>query len=140
MELPFKSNGENERKLIEKFAKIVVDYGMEDPVIMALETFKPMSFVGSQLILLYFAPITEIVGVPGYELSELFSKRENLDLIREKIEELKKVKRTKLKIKGESSKEQKTYLLKPVLRYWPFKKNFRRLIERIKRELLNKLS
>lgn len=124
MELPFKADKEREKLLIEKLAKLVVDYGMEDPAIMALEMLKPTSFLGGQLVLTYFTPFISILGVSGYELSALFSDRENLVVIKEKIEELEKVRSAESKIQREKEKEQITRPLN-------FNEKFHRFTRRI---------
>jgi predicted component of type VI protein secretion system len=81
---------EEEEKLIDNIAKTVVDYGLEAPAIMFLETTRPLSFIASQLAIVALGPLQSLfqLGVPKY--TGLFMKTENVARIIDRIEKLSK--------------------------------------------------
>ena len=83
---------EEEEELIRKIAEKVHNYGMDTPTILFLHSIKPLSYVGSQMgrfilspFLLFFG---EEIGLTGEKLFQMLAKRENVEKIIEKIEEL----------------------------------------------------
>ncbi len=75
--------------LIDKLANWVISHKLETPAILFLESVKPLSFIGSQLWLMYGVPMLGIV-MDEHETSEyglLFEDRENLEALIRKIEE-----------------------------------------------------
>ena len=83
-------SSERAEYLIEKLAKWVVSHRLETPAIMFLESIKPLSFIGSQMWLMYGVPMLGIV-VDEYQTSEfglLFENRENVEALIQKIEKL----------------------------------------------------
>jgi hypothetical protein len=87
---PAKLSPEQEEKLIERLAKLVVRYGMEPPALITLTAFKPISTITSLTVLFWIAPFLDIAGMHGYEYSLLFAKKENVERLINKIEELSK--------------------------------------------------
>lgn len=79
---------EMEAKYIDIIARKVVKYRMGLPAKLMLLTMKPASSIGSDLVILPGAPFMEFVGLPGYAFSLLFRKRENIERLVRKIEEL----------------------------------------------------
>ncbi len=80
---------ESRDKLIDEIAKKVVDRRLETPTIMFLEMNKPVAFFAGQSILMgspFLAPIFGMEGVQKY--SQLFSSRENVELLVQRIEDL----------------------------------------------------
>jgi hypothetical protein len=74
--------------LIERLAKWIVSHRLETPAIMFLESIKPLTFIGSQMWLMYGVPMLGIV-VDEHQSSEfglLFENRENLEALIRKIE------------------------------------------------------
>lgn len=73
--------------LIEKVIARIHRHKLEAPAIFALESHKPLAFFGSSMALT-FSPF--LIGLLGYDnfndYSRLFSKRENWDLIVERLE------------------------------------------------------
>ena len=51
---------EEEQKLIDNIAKVIVDKGLEAPAIMFLETAKPLSFIVSQLAIVVLGPFLRL--------------------------------------------------------------------------------
>lgn len=82
---------QEERTLIEKFAKYVVDRRLEKPAILFLEGWKPISFVGSQFALMTIGPflgMTDFSGEWGPKVILLFEKRTNVEFLLRRIDEL----------------------------------------------------
>ncbi|KPV64657.1 MAG: hypothetical protein AOA65_0872 [Candidatus Bathyarchaeota archaeon BA1] len=85
---PVSLSPEREKELIDKIAKYIVDYGMETPAILFLESVKPLAFVGGQLTLFYLAPFLPLVGRWGEEAITLLQSRENVERLLQRVEEL----------------------------------------------------
>lgn len=97
---------ERAQLLIEKLAQWVIKHGLETPAILFLESIKPLSFVGSQMFLMYAVPMLGIV-IDEHETSEfalLFEDRENVEALLKKIEELAREADRKKKEKKEEKK------------------------------------
>lgn len=79
---------ERAESLIEKLAQWIVNHRLETPAILFLESVKPLSFIGSQMWLMYGVPMLGIV-VDEHSSSEfglLFENRENVETLIRKIE------------------------------------------------------
>jgi len=87
-----KSEPVNVDELIEKIAKKVVEIGMEAPAILALETARPLSFIGSQMGRAMIAPWFGIFGWDAMNkadnIMEVFEDKENVKKLVRRIEEL----------------------------------------------------
>ena len=81
---------EEERRLINNIAKLVVDKGLEAPAIMFLEATRPLSFIASQLAIVALGPLQWLFELEGPKYTGLFMKKENVGRIIERIEELSK--------------------------------------------------
>lgn len=81
---------EEEEKLIENIAKLVVDKGLEAPAVMFLEATRPLSFIASQFAIVALGPLQWLFELEGPKYTGLFMKRENVGRIIERIEELSK--------------------------------------------------
>lgn len=81
---------EEEQKLIDNIAKVIVDKGLEAPAIMFLETAKPLSFIASQLAIVVLGPFLRLFEMEGPRYTGLFMKKENVSRIVERIDELAK--------------------------------------------------
>ncbi len=82
----------NVNELIEKIAKKVVEIGMEAPAVLALESARPLSFIGSQLGRAMIAPWFGIFGwgamMKADNYMEVFEDKENVKKLVQRIEEL----------------------------------------------------
>ncbi len=83
---------EEEQKLINNIAKLVVDKGLEAPAIMFLEVTRPLSFIASQLAIVALGPLQWLFELEGPKYTGLFMKKENVSRIIDRIEELSKPK------------------------------------------------
>lgn len=88
----FELTDEEERKLIDNIAKLVVDKGLEAPAIMFLEVTRPLSFIASQLAIVALGPLQWLFELEGPKYTGLFMKKENVNRIIERIEALSKPK------------------------------------------------
>ncbi|MGA2462512.1 MAG: hypothetical protein ABSF82_13930 [Candidatus Bathyarchaeia archaeon] len=86
----FDLTDEEERKLINNIARLVVDKGLEAPAIMFLEATRPFSFIASQFAILALGPLQWLFELEGPKYTGLFMKKENVGRIIERIEELSK--------------------------------------------------
>jgi hypothetical protein len=81
---------EEEEKLIENIAKLVVEKGLEAPAVMFLEATRPLSFIASQFAVVALGPLQWLFELEGPKYTGLFMKRENVGKIIERIEALSK--------------------------------------------------
>ncbi len=74
--------------LLDRIATEVVRRRLEVPAIFLLETFKPLEFVGSQL-LYFFQPLVGVFyGGPGYgRVAHLLERKEALERLARRIED-----------------------------------------------------
>lgn len=88
----FDLTDEEEEKLINNVAKLVVGNGLEAPAIMFLEVTKPLSFIASQLAIVVLGPLQWLFDLEGPKYTGLFMKKQNVGRIIDRIEELSKSK------------------------------------------------
>lgn len=85
-------DAEEANDFIEKIAKKVVEIGMEAPAILALETARPLSFIGSQMGRALIAPWFGIFGwdamTKADNYMEVFEDRKNVEKLVHRIEDL----------------------------------------------------
>ena len=79
-----------EKKIMDLYAKKVIDKGMSVPAVFFLEMFKYLSFIFSQSMVL-FGPLATIFVNPKryYEVSDILSNRNNVEYFICQIEESK---------------------------------------------------
>jgi hypothetical protein len=78
---------EEKERLFEKIAKDIVERRLGIPAIMFLESIKPLSFVGSQIMIMMNPFIQALFNIKSYWMfSVLFEKRENVECLIKKIE------------------------------------------------------
>jgi len=89
------SDGEQD-KLIEKIADGVVKRGMDTPAIFFLEMHKPLTFFASQGLIVLSPFVGPFVGIENVRIvSKLLEKRENVERLIQRIEELAEARRNK---------------------------------------------
>jgi ASC-1-like (ASCH) protein len=107
-----------QQEALELVAKKVVEWRMAVPAIMTLETAKPLSFIGSQ-VLVFFEPIVKSVFSLKYydTFRELMEDRENVERLLQLIEKLDAELQVKEK---EYKKKLRAYLKKQTWgkRFW----------------------
>jgi hypothetical protein len=78
---------EEQDKMIDKIAGEVLKRRLETVAIMFLESIKPMSYIGSQLAMVFVGPFLSIFGDFGINYIKFFEKRDNVEKLLLKIEE-----------------------------------------------------
>lgn len=89
---------EEKNKLIEKIAKKIVEKRLEVPAIFFLESIKPVAFVGTQISYVIFAPFLYLLGPESFNYLSVFEKREDIEKLLIKIEELSEAEKDKEKV------------------------------------------
>ena len=79
---------EQEQKLIDSIAKMVVDKGIDVPAVMFLEIARPVSFIASQLAIFALGPLQWLFDLQVPRYTALFMKKENVGRIIDRIEAL----------------------------------------------------
>jgi hypothetical protein len=88
---------DEEEALIDALAKKTIEYGLEVPMMTFLEGMTPVSRFAAEIPLLMASPFLQAMGINSYEYVALFSKREVIDIIIQRIEDLRKEKDIKKK-------------------------------------------
>ena len=79
---------EKEEEYINRVAEYIVKSGMEMPAKMLLTGARPVSYVGSQLFTAFYGPLASVMGSWTEDLTVLAYKRENIDRIVQRIDQL----------------------------------------------------
>ena len=82
---------EEEARMMDRIASEVIKRRLETVAIMFLESIKPMSYVGSQLAMVFVGPFLAVFGDLGINYIKFFDKRENVEKLLQKIEEQTKI-------------------------------------------------
>lgn len=82
---------EETEKMMDKIATEVLKRRLETVAIMFLESIKPMSYIGSQLAMVFVGPFLAIFGDFGINYIKFFEKRDNVEKLLCKIEEQTKI-------------------------------------------------
>jgi hypothetical protein len=111
----FEVTPEDEEEMIRKIAERIHKYGIDAAAILMLESFKPLSYIGSQMGRFFLSPFLPLfgdnVGLSGEKLFQIFEKRENVEKVLNMLEELteqdkKKKEEEKLKKKAEGGESE----------------------------------
>jgi len=83
---------EEEAELIEQVARKIHEYGMEAAAILFLESSKPLVWIGGEMGRFFISPFVPILseswGVKSEKFFLIFEKRENIDRLLKRCEEL----------------------------------------------------
>jgi hypothetical protein len=78
-----------DRALIERIARRVVELRLELPAILTLETGKPLSLVASQTLVFFEPLLQSIVAIPDFQrFARLVERREAIETMIQTIERL----------------------------------------------------
>jgi hypothetical protein len=78
-----------EAELLRKLAQRVVDWHMTVPAILFLESVKPLSYLGSQVMVFFEPFVSAVFNVKDYNLlRQMMERRDNVERLLQKIEEL----------------------------------------------------
>jgi len=81
---------EKEKEIIDSIAKKVVSSDLQPFFQLVLYTMKPLIFIGGELARFFLAPFLGLLDEKGYEILDTFEKKENVDILLSRIEELSK--------------------------------------------------
>jgi len=74
---------------VDKVCRFIVRFGMTVPAILALESVRPLSYVGSQFMHVLSPSVGAMLSVPEWDsLAHLLEDRRGLEVILRRIEEL----------------------------------------------------
>ncbi len=77
-----------ENEAIEKAAKKIANSEWSNLVIMLLRTFRPLFYIGGELATFFLSPLLIMFEDKGFKLINTFEKRENIEKLIARIEEL----------------------------------------------------
>jgi len=102
---------EEEEELILKIAKQINKYGINIPAMFVIETFKPLSYIGSQMGRFFISPylimVGDELGMTGEKIIQLFENRDNVDKLITAIDNLQNEEKEKeRKAKEREAKEK----------------------------------
>ncbi len=99
---------ERRDELIEKIARAVVERNLTAPAIFFLESTKPLSFIGSQVMVFFDPLVRSIFNVRGYDDVRLaLEDRENVNRLLAAIESYDAVWRAKMKEERKKRRAQR---------------------------------
>lgn len=88
---------EEEAQFIENVAQTIHKFGMENLISLLLESGKPLIWLGTQFGRVFITPFTPLVsedfGNQSEKFFNVFEKKENVDKLLKRLEELKEVKK-----------------------------------------------
>lgn len=74
---------------VDRLARFIVRFGFTTPAILTLESLRPLSFVGSQIMHVLSPSITAFLTGPEWDaIAQLLEDRRGLDYLLERIETL----------------------------------------------------
>lgn len=88
-----KPSEERRKEIIEKSASLIVDNNLGSFGILFLDNFKTLAYLGSQFSMALLSPFLMLLGShekTGFEVIRMFERKENIEALVQKIEELKK--------------------------------------------------
>ena len=75
------------KKAVDDTCSFIVRFGMTTPAILAVESMRPLSFVGSQMMHVLSPSIAAFLSPVSWDaLAKLLEKREGLDYFLERLE------------------------------------------------------
>jgi hypothetical protein len=77
-----------ENEAIEKTAKKIANSEWSNLIIMLLRTFRPLFYIGGELATFFLSPLLIMFEDKGFKLINTFEKRENIEKLIARIEEL----------------------------------------------------
>ncbi len=82
-------DAEQLRLLVDSVAKPIVDRRLEVPAVLFLETYRPLSFVASQSLLVAMPFLAPFVGAQRVaDLSKILKDRANVEVLLRRIEDM----------------------------------------------------
>lgn len=76
-----------QEEILDKISKKVVQWKMAVPAIMFLESVKPLSYLGSQVMVFFEPFVHALFNLPEYsEFQQMMERRENVERLLQRIE------------------------------------------------------
>ena len=76
-----------QEEILDKISKKVVQWKMAVPAIMFLESVKPLSYLGSQVMVFFEPFVHALFNFPEYsEFQQMMERRENVERLLQRIE------------------------------------------------------
>ncbi len=80
---------DTQRAAVERVARFVVRFGLTVPAILALESVRPLSFVGSQFMYLLSPAVTTFLSKPDWDaMAALLEHRSGVEYVLRVIEQI----------------------------------------------------
>lgn len=93
---------EDEERIIDHITMEVVNRGLDPVAVIVLESIKPMTFIGSQITLVFAMPFLSLFGDIGIDYIKFFEKSENVERLLQRIEQ-------KVKLRDDETKQAKEH-------------------------------
>ena len=78
-----------QREAVDKTARFLVRIGMTVPAVLAIESIRPLSFMGSQFMHLLSPSVGTILAPNSWDaIAKLLEEREGMDYFLQRIEEI----------------------------------------------------
>ncbi len=101
----------DEEEFIEKVAQKIHEYEMETAAILLLESSKPLVWIGGEMGRFFISPFVPVIsdkwGVTSEKFFLIFEKRENIEKLLKRLEELTREEDAKNKEAKQVAKEKK---------------------------------
>jgi hypothetical protein len=116
---------EDTNEIIEWTARELYKYGLETAAILFIESYKPLSRVGSSMGQVFFTPLLPFLGdnamIKGDKFFRIFQEKENVDRLIDRLEEI-SIKGLEPKEKNQNieSSSEKVSVKKGWRKYLPF--------------------
>ena len=102
---------EDEEEIIMKVAHKIHNYGFDIAAVFMIESFKPLSYLGTQMGRFFLSPFLpafgENIGIGGEKLFKIFEKRENVEKLIKTVEDLNQQEKDQEKIEKDKKLEEK---------------------------------
>ncbi len=79
---------EKEMEMIDKFAQWIVESELEAPSLTILHMIRPLARIGGDLAYFYLGAFIPLLDNYGYDFLDTFEKRENVELLMQKVERM----------------------------------------------------
>jgi hypothetical protein len=107
-----KATPEDEKEMIRKIAEKIHQYDLDLPAILMIESFKPLSFIGTQMGRFVISPFLPIfgknIGISGEKFLQIFGKRDNVEKLIKAVEKLTQEEEEQKKVEKAKKLERKS--------------------------------
>jgi hypothetical protein len=97
---------DHEKELLDKLARKVVHWKMSVPAIMALESVKPLNYIGSQAMVFFEPMIQSLFNLADYDtLRLMLERRETIEMLLLRVEHFDAIAKRKEKLFNKLKRE-----------------------------------